>query len=174
MSGKPTWTPLTYPDMRLSAAEMNALAHAVVRLCGGSFARAIADGAGVHVRPGRRITPRDDGFWARITGSTADGDNRWTYSWEEVAKTGAGYGGWGALDDGRTGADNAYNSIEDMNAATGVQGNGVDVAHLDTDDYTFALQPCPTDAVVWMREVKVDGDAEYWFAYENGVDGGCD
>jgi len=119
-----------------------------------------------------------EAFWARITGSTPAGDNRWTYSWEEVRKTSAGYGGWEAPEGGRTGEDDAYNALEDMNGDTGVQGNGVDLANLDTDDYTFALQPCPAGAVVRMRPARFTGDGdpvtEYWFEYANGIDGGCD
>jgi hypothetical protein len=116
------------------------------------------------------------GFWARITGNTevtAD-HNQWTYSFVEIEKTTAGYGGWTTLSGGRTGTDTAYNSIEDMNDDAGVQGNGVDVTNLDTADYTFALQPAPTGAIVRMWTETVGSTPEYWFAYENGVDGECD
>ena len=115
------------------------------------------------------------GFWARITAGAADGEgatNRWVYTFEEAEKAGAGYGGWGELSGGRTG--DAYNSLENMNSAAGVQGNGVDVANLDTDDFTFAIQRAPNGAVVWMRAVPRNGSTEYWFQYANGVDGSCD
>ena len=114
-------------------------------------------------------------FPARIGAATADG-YRWTYAFVEVAKTVAGYGGWTTLTGGRTGT--AYNTIEDMNSASGVQGNGVDRAHLDTAAYTFAIQPCPEGNVVWMRTIRFkvgeEAKVEYWFSYENGVDGECD
>ena len=115
-------------------------------------------------------------FYGRITGSAGDGDNRWSYTFVEVAKTVAGYGGWTTLAGGRTGT--ARNFVEDMNAAAGVQGNGVDVANLDTADFTFTLQPCPAGVIVHVRTVffiaAETAYLEYWFAYENGVDGSCD
>jgi len=116
------------------------------------------------------------GFWAKITASSAastDG-NQWYYSFAEVEKTSAGYSGWSTLEGGRTGTNEAYNSLEDMNTAAGVCGNGVDPDNLDTDDFTFSIQPCPANAIVWMREIVVDTTTEYWFQYANGVDGGCD
>jgi hypothetical protein len=118
----------------------------------------------------------ESGFRARIGAATPAGDNQWTYAFVEVEKTAAGYGGWTTLSGGRTGS--ARNTIEDMNSDTGVQGNGVDVANLDTDAFTFEIQPCPAGNVVWMRTVRfmVDDEptTEYWFDYENGVDGECD
>ena len=41
-----------------------------------------------------------------------------------------------------------------------------------------AGQPAPDGAIVWMRAVTVsptEGEptVEYWFTYENGLDGGC-
>ncbi len=112
------------------------------------------------------------GFWARITASESAGDNKWSYSIAEAVKTSAGYGGWAAKSGGRTGT--AYNVIEDINAASGVLGDGVNASNLDTDDFTFTLQPCPNGVPVWIRPVPVGEATEYWFAYENGIDGGCD
>jgi len=128
------------------------------------------------------LLPRLGGFWAKITGSTpADSppQNRWKYAWVEVVKSSAGYGGWATKTDGRSGTitDNpAYNTVEDVNTGVGghTEGNGVDPAHLDTADYTFEVKPCTTGNIVWMREVKVGDTTEYWFTYENGVDGSCD
>jgi len=120
-------------------------------------------------------------FWARITDSDVydePAQNRWTYDWERVEKTEEGYGGWTPT--GESGEANGYNTNEDMNDVTGVQGNGVDVANLDTPEYTFEIQPAPPGVIVRMRvqespssgsESVVD---EYWFTYENGVDGTCD
>ncbi|HET6442528.1 MAG TPA: hypothetical protein VM219_02015 [Phycisphaerae bacterium] len=121
---------------------------------------------------GPRLQGPAPGFWGRITAYAAAGDNRWTYTFEEVWKETAGYDGWAAVTDGRT--DTAYNSIEDMNTAAGVQGNGVDVANLDTADYTFEIEPCPVGNVVWIRPVWITGAPEFWFSYANGVDGSCD
>ena len=122
--------------------------------------------------------PRDDGiihllpkmFFARVTGSSG-ADNQWAYTFVEVEKTVAGYGGWTTLTGGRSGT--MRNTIEDINAATGTQGNGVDVANLSAATYTFTVQECPTNVVVPAWEVGVGAVTEYWFAYENGVDGTC-
>lgn len=176
MPDTPKWTPLTHPNMRLSAGEINAVAQAVIRLTGGTYGNAVVDGSGVHARPTRNHRPGGAGFWAEITGHTSDGDNQWTYSWKQVEKTSTGYGEWSAISPSVTGSDNAYNTLEDMNAATGTQGNGVDADSLDTDDFTFTIQPCPTGAIVRLHEVTVSGetDPEFWFVYANGVDGECD
>jgi hypothetical protein len=120
-------------------------------------------------------------FFARITGN-AEADtpaqNRWVYAWSEVEKTTAGYGGWTTLSGGRSGTtstDPARNTVEDMNDGAGVEGNGVDVANLDTDTYTFAIQPIPAGVIVRIYKVLLTtGAVEYWFALPNGVDGTCD
>ena len=122
-------------------------------------------------------TPVSTDFWAEITGSAADGTNRFKYAWSEVYKSSAGYGGWATLPGGRSGTTTtnpARNTIEDVNGASGTLGNGVAVANLDTDDYTFTLSAAPSGTIVRMREVAQGSNTEYWFQYENGVDGGCD
>ena len=121
------------------------------------------------------------GFWGEITGNASDGTNRWKYAFSEVYKSSAGYGGWATLTGGRSGTTStgpARNSIEDMNtgAAAHIEGNGVDPANLDpagTGSDTFAIMPCTSGNIVWMREVDRAGTIEYWFSYENGVDGDC-
>jgi len=119
------------------------------------------------------LLPKDAGFWAWASANASDGDNKWSYTFAEIEKTSAGYGGWAALTGGRTGT--MRNTIEDINAAAGVQGNGVTAANLDTADYTFTIQPLPNSVPVWVRGVVVtDNTVEYWFSYANGVDGSCD
>ena len=121
--------------------------------------------------------PASDGFWARLTSSAADGTNRYKYAFSEVYKSSAGYGGWATLSGGRSGTtstDPARNTIEDGNSGSGTLGNGVAVSSLDTGDYTFTLQSAPDDVIVWVREVDQGGTTEYWFQYENGIDGSCD
>ena len=121
------------------------------------------------------------GFHAGITGNAADGANRWKYAFSEVYKSTSGYGGWATLSGGRsgtTGSGPARNTIEDMNtgADAHVEGNGVDPANLDpaeTGYDTFEIMPCTSGNIVWMREVDRGGTIEYWFSYENGVDGDC-
>ena len=134
----------------------------------------IESGTGVKwavVRIGSK-PPAPEGFWAQLTGSSADGTNRWSYSFVEVYKATAGYGGWATLSGGKSGT--ARNTIEDGNSGSGTLGNGVAVSSLDTDDYTFTLQPVSDDVIVWVEEVDQGGTTEYWFQYENGVDGSCD
>ena len=127
-------------------------------------------------------------FWGKITGNAivSAGTNQWTYAFSEVEKTDTGYGEWTVLSGGRSGTTSvtpAYNSIEDIN--TGVdahtEGNGVDPAHLDpaeTGSDTFDFMPCTTNNIVRMHTVTADDGetttTEYWFSYENGVDGECD
>lgn len=136
------------------------------------------------------VPPRE-GFWARITASTATGYGypdsedywRWEYTFEEVLKGSAGYDGWSLRTNGTPGiTGTAYNTIEVRDAsADGLHGNGVNLDHLHPEDesFEFQVQPAPDGAIVWMRPVLIDPgdgsnpDVEYWFTYENGVDGGC-
>ena len=115
------------------------------------------------------------GFWAIIGSNSADGTNRKNYDWTEAELTAAGYDNWSTKSGGLSGSS-ARNTLENMNSGAGVQGNGVDVANLDTDDFTFPLQACPAGAVVWMRPVveTATNTTTYWFEYANGVDGSCD
>jgi len=121
------------------------------------------------------IDEAQDGFFARITASAADGTNRFSYTFVEVYKSAAGYGGWSTLSGGRSGT--ARNLIEDANDAVAetVLGNGLLVSHLDTDEWTFEFQEFPNGFPFRMWTVTLsDGTVEYWFQYENGVDGVCD
>lgn len=110
-------------------------------------------------------------FPAIITEATADGDNRWSYEIDEVTKTDAGYGEWTTRVGGRSGT--ARNIYEDMNAATGIQGNGIDIANLPDG---FEIKPAPVDLIVHVTRVveATTGTLEYWFAHVNAVDGECD
>lgn len=120
----------------------------------------------------------ENGFWARIGESGVVDANRWVYEWVEQEKTAAGYGGWTNKTNGRYGINvtrPARNTIEDNNDNVMYpMGNGVRPANLPEG---FTIQPCPPGVIVWMRTVifTVDGTAttEYWFSYENGVDGEC-
>jgi len=122
-----------------------------------------------------------ESFWAKIDGNAADGTNRWKYAWTEVYKSSAGYGGWATLSGGRSGTTSsgpARNTIEDMNtgADAHVVGNGVDPANLDpaqTGSDTFEIMPCTTGNIVRIHEVLQGSNVEYWFSYENGVNGDC-
>lgn len=114
------------------------------------------------------------GLWAKITGNSQDGSNlRWKYSWSAVAKTSAGFGGWTVptgAQTGTTSARTAYNTLEDMNGATGTFGNGVASSNLTG---TLTVKPAPNNAIVFIRPVIVAGVQEYQFEYSNAIDGGC-
>ncbi len=129
----------------------------------------------------------DNGFWAKITGNAeadSPAQNRWVYAWEEVYKATSSYGGWLAVDGGRSGTTStnpARNTIEDMNTASDaasptVQGNGVDIDGTAFPS-SFDVIAAPSGVLVKLRLVHftVSGSyhTEYWFAYENGIDGGC-
>jgi len=61
------------------------------------------------------LLPPLGGFWAKITGSSSIGGNRWKYSWEEVKRSSTGYSGWTVKTDGRSGTLDdkpAYNLFE--------------------------------------------------------------
>ena len=113
----------------------------------------------------------------KITASTQDGTNkRWTYTARKQIKTSAGYGGWAAAADV---ADyTLLNSIEVSNGATGLWGNGVNSTNLPASPATMTIQPVPNGVIVraWVETFTPSGGAasiEYWFSYENGVDGSC-
>lgn len=137
-----------------------------------------------------------DSFIARIVGSgelpdlDADiegliGAHQWLYRIVEVRKAKAGHNGWASMPGGREGE--ALNWAEAPNRASGLQGNGV-----DTDNLTgtgLKLQPAPSGVLVRVFAVhvpaipaddkadppkpEVPAKTEYWFGYENGIDGSC-
>lgn len=121
-------------------------------------------------------------FWAQIGLCQTEGSNRWIYAWTEVCKGSPGYDGWAATQNSRSGSlqdHPAYNSVEAGNTGQPghIEGNGVDPDHLETESYSFQVQPCPSGCIVRMHEVPFsyedEDQIEYWFAYENGVDGEC-
>lgn len=109
----------------------------------------------------------------RISGSSSLGGNKWTYSFVQVVKTAAGYGGWTDRSGGITGTNTLYNLIEDQNAGSGVLGNGITVANLAG----LTVKPIPTGTRVRIFPVRFDvsgtSTREWWTSYENGVDGTC-
>lgn len=117
----------------------------------------------------------EQGFWALLTSSSQDGSNkRWKYAWSEAYKTSAGYGsGWSTLPNGRTGTtstNTAYNSIENINGASGAYGNGVTSTNLTG---TIDIKAIPNNTPIFLRPVRTGTTLEYWFSISNGVDGGC-
>ena len=116
---------------------------------------------------------RQPAFPARITSFATAATNQWTYSFVEVVKSAAGYGGWTTRTGGRTGT--ARNMFEDMNDGAGIEGNGINV---DGTDFPsgFEMQPVPAGTVVMMHRVleAAAGTQEFWFDFVNAVDGTCD
>lgn len=112
-------------------------------------------------------------FPAQITVVNTGGDNYWAYDFEEMKKVGPGYdseylGGdvWDHI--GVVGT--AYNFCENTNGNMGVQGNGVDVENLPDG---FEIQPCPEGSIIVMYQIRYGVGYEYWFEYQNGIDGAC-
>jgi hypothetical protein len=140
--------------------------------------------------------PTESSFAARITSSKElpdidqpddpVGANQYQYSFQEVTKAKAGYGGWTTLAGGREGG--AFNWVEEPNHAGGLLGNGVDTANLAGTG--LKLKPVSTGVIVRMFPTnvpavpadenanpptkEVPAKTEYWFGYENGIDGSCD
>ena len=149
-------------------------------------------GGGLAGGPGYVMGPQEadesilvggDVFWAEIGASlVADSpaQNRWFYAWAEVQKSAAGYDGWTAVSGGRSGTTTsgpAYNFVEDMNTAADassptIQGNGVDIDGAAFPS-TFDIEACPSGVIVPMYMVSGSAGPEYWFSYENGIDGTC-
>lgn len=109
-----------------------------------------------------------DALWAEITSATGIGDNRWAYGIAQVEYLKEGT--WDTVIGGITGV--GYNSIETPNGATGVQGNGVDVANLPSG---VEIVPLGVGAVVRAYPVTNcdTGGTEYVLEAVNQVDGTC-
>lgn len=106
--------------------------------------------------------------YARITGHTlVDGESAvWTYSWAEYAQSAAGPGNLTDKTGGRTGTDDAYNDLEEINpdaeASTAPYGNGIFPDQLDVDgDETpdFAIGPVPDGTPVRLWAVLCADDS---------------
>lgn len=105
--------------------------------------------------------------------------HRWVYHFVEVMPGGSedesdtygteGYGVFHKLEGGENGV--ARNLLECINAATGTQGNGIDI----TDAFTagFYMQPAPVGLVLKMVRFGDSSAGRYWFEYSNAIDGVC-
>jgi len=151
-------------------------ANAVLQMTGDGIIEVLQTPGGITLRINqeelrRRNVP--DYFYAKITGPTPTSGHKsqWTYAFEEVISQSTGYGGWITKSGGKTGT--SYNLVEDANADTGTQGNGVGLVNGYIDGTGLQLQPCPQGTIVMMYEMRAD-TMGYYFTYENGVDGSCD
>jgi hypothetical protein len=132
------------------------------------------DGVSVQETPGGTVVSASGGdtsFWAKITGHAEDpaGWHRWRYAWEEVVPPAEeGYGEWTATGrSGTTDENPARNTVENYNSASGGQGNSINVDGLPG---SFDIMPVIANTVI-VRMFVTNG--QYWFQYENAVDGSC-
>jgi hypothetical protein len=110
-------------------------------------------------------------FPALITGVSSLGSNQWRYSFA-LAKKPLPNGHVSSWMPSQDISGIAYNMAEHINNGNGLEGNGVDVNNLLEG---WAYQPVPAMSVVMMIQVVCsNGDKEYWFQFENAIDGVCE
>lgn len=122
-------------------------------------------------------SPTAGQFWAKITAATVLGDSRWAYSWTQQVRNANGFedatNAWtGAASNGLT---RALNSMEANNAATGVQGNSVDLdGQIFTDNAGLEIKEIRGNPVVRMH-AEPNGSGNYYYTFEaaNAIDGEC-
>jgi len=161
----------------------DALLEADNTITGGS--RVLMDGDIIKTRP--PLVGARQFFYARIGAATpvaAAVDNQWSYKFTEMQKSSQGYGAssWIAKPNGRDDTlvgSEAWNFLENENAATGWQGNGVEIPAIPVPgDPTIVIHEVGfnfTDKImVLMQEVNLlDGSKEYWFQYPNPIEVIC-
>lgn len=122
------------------------------------------------------VAPRGDSedsrpgsLLARITAATSVGPNRWEYGWQEAKFAD---GAVGVVSGGRTSANNgtAFNLAELANDGAGVEGNGVDRAHLPAG---WAMQPIRERFVVLDGPFRDASGPVWFFSATNADDGEC-
>lgn len=100
---------------------------------------------------------------------------RWTYTIVEQHKPEAGsLGAWADKPGGRT--VTAYNQIEANNDTAGLLGNGVNTINLAGTGLEPKPAPVGTRLFVFPQTVTPEAgasSAEWWFQYENAIDGSC-
>lgn len=129
-------------------------------------------------------------FFAEITNSHgADATNyggstryyRWKYEFREVIKSDQmGYNGVFGQPGTLTRTGTAYNLGEWINTFPSVNnspilGNGVAFKQLIDNFPGMNIQPAPIGTIVLMRQTNPNTPAlsEFWFQYENAIDGSC-
>jgi hypothetical protein len=116
-------------------------------------------------------------FVGRIVGAEEIAPNLWEYSFEELGKTAPGVSGWSLREGGRSGK--CWNLIEQSNGDNSLlMGNGVNLQNLGGTGLVIAPAPHHVHVEIFAVQVKPEGggpvETEYWFQYENGVDGPCE
>ena len=154
--------------------EVRRVARAIPEVSIGGTARGIVGEGSATISTDRGTASKRVLFDARLGAATSIGPNQWQYAWVEVVKTSAGHGGWVTRDGGRTSTElgAAINRMEGINAATGLQGNGVS---LPVSGATVSLVPIPPNIVVLMEQrTLADGQTrEYLFTATNGIEVEC-
>lgn len=118
---------------------------------------------------GEDTTSSRTSFFAKVVDYAVEGTNQWRYTCEQVVKRTTAYTGW----HGTNVHFEAFNTCEHINDGAGVEGNGVDVDNPSFEG--FSIQPVPVGSIVRVWAVLTPGPptTEYWFSYENGIDGEC-
>ncbi|MGV6814240.1 MAG: hypothetical protein ACWA5W_04420, partial [Phycisphaerales bacterium] len=133
-----------------------------------SGVRGVQD-AGVRTRVDLPTVAEQTTIFAKVTGATLISSNKWEYDWSEVRFVDGVPNEAGAL---RTSVTHgkARNTLEMLNTAAGVQGNGIDITTLPG---TFALQRVPDSAIVQIAGPFVGSAPLWYFSVANSVDGDC-
>lgn len=133
------------------------------------------DGIFIDTPPG---LDRPFSTWFKVISHSEQGStsstppNQWDYVLSQVHKTGNGYGGWAVVSTGLVNVA-GFNSFEDINDGTGVEGNGIDFSGSDFPA-GFEMQPVPINSIVWGTVVYTTSLVrEVWFSFVNAVDGTC-
>jgi len=125
----------------------------------------------------------------RISDYEAKGNNQWNYRFEWVENYGGASGylsSWRVRKEPITDVEyigQAFNMCEYINYTCSVAGNGVDQGALADNFSGFELQPCPIGNIVVLHAIESASpivtpetctlEGNYWFQYENGIDGVC-
>lgn len=129
-----------------------------------------AEDSGVRVRRELPTIAEQTEIYARITGSTSIGPNRWEYDWEE-ARIADGVPVTAGAVRSSVSHGKALNTVESNNTGAGIQGNGVNV---DTLLDGFLIQPVSDKPVPLLRGPFNTSSGPIWlFESENAVDGVC-
>ena len=124
------------------------------------------------------VDERPFSTWFKVITASEQGSGsstppgQWDYTVSQVHKTSAGYGGWAVVSTGLVNVA-GYNSFEDINDGTGIEGNGIDFSGVDFPA-GFDMMPVPINSIVWGTVVYTTGLVrEVWFSFVNAVDGTC-
>lgn len=109
-------------------------------------------------------------FPAEIGTATSDGTDRWSYAFDEVELSAAGYASWATRTGGTSGT---ARNLSELGNASGVAG-GVDTGGADYPA-GFSAQPVASGTVVMMHPIRAgDGTLTYWFEHgPTAHDGTC-